>query len=100
MPYTEKQIQRKYYSPLLAASDFATTTSHLHFIEKELGLVVHQKKRGSQMIRSYSIENLKVIGKVIHAKNLGIPLQVIKRYGVNNLDKIIEFFTGLENTQK
>lgn len=96
MPYKEVQIQRKYYSPLLAASDFATTQSHLRVIEKELDLKVHQKNRGSRMIRSYSIENLNVIGKVIHAKNLGIPLQVIKRYGVNNLDKIIEFFNGLE----
>ena len=96
MPIKET-IETVYWTPAKAAKKFATTQSHLRVIEKTLGVDVYQKPlRKDWTIRSYTKKEIEIIGKVIHANNLGIPLQVIKRYGVGNLDKIIEFFTGLE----
>jgi len=97
MPYRPKEIETVYWTPAKAAKKFATKQSHLRFIESELGFDVQQiPLRTDWTIRRYTKKEMEIIGKVIHANNLTIPLQVIKRYGVGNLDKIIEFFTGLE----
>lgn len=95
-----EKVSRLYYSPEKAAKKFGTSQSHLRVIEKTLGIKVRMVKRGSMVSRQYDLVTIDIIGKVIQANNLGVQLSVINRYGIKNLDAIIEFFSGLKESTK
>ena len=95
MPYKEKPISRRYFPIEYVAQEFATTTSHIRFIEDELNLRIARNRKGN---RSYLIRDIVLIGKVIKLGNLGIPLSVIKRYK-KSMDEMIALFESLPSNE-
>ncbi len=78
MPYTEKEIQRLYYSIGEVAEMFNVNTSLIRFWEKEFDIIKPKKnKKGNRLFTQEDVDNFYIIYHLV--KERGYTLDGAKR---------------------